>query len=451
MPEKSDGEKEPTRCRYLDEYDNVFETTETLSQGGQGIVYRMTDPDLALKRPMRDGKLLEDITLNNEFKNVFLLALPDGIPVTTPRCVLKECPGYIMSLLNGMKPISCFQLTPEVEKEYDAGPLPAWLSAFEKNRRAAYVVMHYARTGGAKRRLLVLAKTAAILARLHAYGLVYGDISQNNVFMGAEEDPMVWLIDADNIRLERLHGGGGVYTPGLGAPEIVKGEDSSRPRSDCWAFSVLAYKLLRLAHPFIGTAVTGESGEEEDWANETGTGLSAEEMAYRGEYPFVDDESDRSNVLPKNATLFAREWLFTPQLRQLFQETLGAGRKDPSRRPAMGFWAMECARAADSMVICPNCGMSYFPDSETICPYCDSTKPTYVEVKTARWKLVLSARDGEKRDFKLPHRLFHPFSLRHFAEEESVLTVDFENRSCVAQRGTVLPDGVTIEFVEETK
>lgn len=117
----------------------------------------------------------------------------------------------------------------------------------------------------------------------------------------------------------------------------------------------------------------------------------------------------------------------------------------------MGFWAMECARAADSMVICPNCGMSYFPDNEKTCPYCGSPKPTYVEVKTARWKLVLSGQGGERGDFKLPHRLFHPFSLRHFDEEESVLTVDFENRLCAAQRGSVLPDGVEIEFVEGTK
>ena len=35
-------------------------------------------------------------------------------------------------------------------------------------------------------------------------------------------------------------------------PEVVQGRDQSRPRTDCWAFAVMTFKLLALCHPFIG-------------------------------------------------------------------------------------------------------------------------------------------------------------------------------------------------------
>lgn len=457
--EAKDKKSAETRSCCIDEYDNVFEVTQPLSSGGQGIVYRLTDADLALKRPARDGVVLEDVRFNDEFKKVRLLALPDRVQVTTPLSTLKGAPGYVMRLLNGMRPLTLFQLKPEDEKAFEGKPLPAWLAGFDddRKRRGGYVYLHYAKTGGAKRRHLTLAKTAAILARLHANGLVYGDISLNNVFVGEGADPAVWLIDADNLRLERARGGGGVYTPGLGAPEVVTGKDDSRPRSDCWAFAVMAYKLLRLAHPFLGAKVSGESGEEEDWANVPlggAPGMTAEDMAYSGMFPFVDDENDRSNALPKNVMTIPRDWLFTTQLKRLFQETLGAGRTDASRRPAIGFWAMECARAADLMITCPNCGMTYFPESVKLCPYCDSDNSPYVLIKTSRWRLLASEKDVTDGTLGLPHRMFHPFSLRQFdeieryCESDVTLSLDFGRRISAAQRGSVLPEGIEVSFSE---
>ena len=57
------------------------------------------------------------------------------------------------------------------------------------------------------------------------------------------------------MRLELSSGGVSVYTPGYGAPEVVQGRDQSRPRTDCWAFAVMTFKLLALCHPFIGNKV----------------------------------------------------------------------------------------------------------------------------------------------------------------------------------------------------
>ena len=80
-------------------------------------------------------------------------------------------------------------------------PIPEWLSGVD-DRKVASALMHYSISGSTKRRLGVLSILASILARLHAAGLVYCDVSPNNCFMSEEDPRSVWLIDADNLRFE---------------------------------------------------------------------------------------------------------------------------------------------------------------------------------------------------------------------------------------------------------
>lgn len=51
-------------------------------------------------------------------------------------------------------------------------------------------------------------------------------------------------------------------TPRYGAPEIVQGVDRSRPRTNCWAFAVMAFETLSLVHPFIGKKVLDPDDDE---------------------------------------------------------------------------------------------------------------------------------------------------------------------------------------------
>ena len=78
--------------------------------------------------------------------------------------------------------------------------IPKWLAAIP-DKDVALLLFHYADTGSTRRRLFALSKCASILARLHSAGLVYGDISPNNVFVGDGDSREVWLIDADNLQL----------------------------------------------------------------------------------------------------------------------------------------------------------------------------------------------------------------------------------------------------------
>lgn len=431
-----------------DEYGNQHYLADELARGGQGVVSRTKDADLAIKQPLDASGLPDkDANLRERIQNIRRLPMPPRIPVSLPLATLRDEPGYVMRLLSGMKPFGFFDLDGRTKQKLEErNPvLPQWLAGIP-DKDMALRLLHYASTGSTRRRLFALSKCASILARLHSAGLVYGDISTNNVFIGEGSSRDVWLIDADNMRFELPSGGSSVYTPGYGAPEVVRGTDSSRPQTDCWAFSVMAFKILALCHPFIGKKVQEPEDAEGGWDADPvvdGAPVDLDERAYAGFLPFVDDEDDDSN---KCTNGLPREWVVTQRLRLLFQETFGEGREHPYRRPAIGFWALELAKAFDHSLECPECKMSYVADDHRKCPYCGAPRPTFIRARTPRWEVLIY---GDATEFTLPHRLFHPFSFEHNDDTACEAVVE---KTVSPARGTkAFPDNLTFELVEGEK
>jgi serine/threonine protein kinase len=146
------------------------------------------------------------------------------------------------------------------------------------------------------------------------------------VFVDDNNSSNVWLIDADNLRFERIYGGNSVYTPHYGAPEIVQGRDQSRPRTDCWSFAVMAFRTLSLCHPFIGKKVLEPDDAEGGWDAEPakdGVPADLDEQAYAGYLPFIDDEEDDTNA---NNSCFPRELVAHQHFDAFFRKLLA--RKD---------------------------------------------------------------------------------------------------------------------------
>lgn len=434
--------------KVADEYGNQHQLSNELARGGQGVVYRTIDADLAVKQPLAaNGEVARTSDSQAQFQKIRCLPLPPRIPISLPLATLRDEPGYVMKLLSDMEPFAAFELSGEARNKLGDEAIPQWLAgAQDKNN--ALTLMHYARSGSTKRRLLALGKVAAILARLHAAGLVYGDISPNNCFMGDGGSREVWLIDADNLRFEFACGGNSIYTPRYGAPEIVQGTDQSRPRTDCWAFAVMAFETLSLVHPFIGQKVLDPDDDEDGWDTEpvpdtAPAGL--DEQAYAGYLAYVDDQDDDSN---RALSGLPRALALTPQLTRLFQETFGAGRTKPWRRPSMTFWALELTRAHDQSVECPDCAMSYLEDHET-CPYCKMPRPAVAIAATDRWHMIIQPPGTE---VSLPHRLFRPFSMELNGRTEYEAVIDFQHESADRARGTEsLPPGLSFEFLREER
>ena len=443
--------------RLIDDYGNIHDLQVELARGGQGVVYRTGDSDLAIKQPLdAEGRPNQKSNLRARFQSIRHLPLPARIQISLPIAILRDEPGYVMRLLNNMKPFSFFELNGTEKKKIlndiknKTQELPKWLTGCDIN--AALILFHYMKTGSTQLRLTALSKCACILARLHASGLVYGDISPNNVFVGEGESPDVWLIDADNLRLEQAQGGSSVYTPCYGAPEIIQGKDHARPRSDCWAFAVMAFRALTLSHPFIGKKVLDPEDDEGGWDSdpvEEGAPVDLDEQAYAGYLPFIDDEYDTSNASCSLPPL-PRELIATQRLRQLFQETFSPGRTEPHRRSSMAFWAIELARASDQSIRCLNCAMTYFVNNHSECPYCKTERSSFIRAKTPRWELIFSPNASDI--ILLPHRLFYSFSLQKNNDIECEGIVDLKNKSVKPVRGTkAFPLELSFEFVEENK
>ena len=324
-----------------------------LGRGGQGVVLRTRSPHIAVKligampvsAPNQAPNPQKQALLRRRIEDVRTLPL-SGLNLAQPLSMLRDHVGYTMRLLNGMVPICSLIAEP-------GGKVGAF----------------YQQTGGVGRRLKLLAKTATLLARLHAVPLVYADISDNNVFISEATDASeVWLIDLDNLDYPSPNAPS-VYTQSFGAPEVVTGRASVTTLSDCYAFAVLAFYVLAQVHPFIGDYVDDEFMERE-------------QAAFEGEVPWIEDPDDNTNWTDKG---IPRHLVLSEPVRNLFERTFGAGRKDRTQRPSMTEWADVLHRAVDRIVSCKECESTFDVGAKN-CPFCAaSPSPSFIHMQVNRW------------------------------------------------------------------
>lgn len=338
---------------------------EPLGRGGQGVVLRTRNPHIAVKligeftapssgTAHHQAKVAsKQEALRRRLEDVRLLPLPD-LHMARPLAMLRDQVGYTMQLLQDMAPIRSLIV-----------------KSGEKN-----TAEFYRSTGGLGRRLDLLAKTAGLLARVHAIPLVYADISDNNIFVSAQTDASeVWLIDLDNLDYVSANSTG-IYTPGFGAPEVVAGRAGVSTLSDAYAFAVLAFQVLAQTHPFLGDYV-----ENGGWDGDDGTDREA--LAFRGEVPWIEDSQDDSNHTSNG---IPRHLVLSKPVRELFQRTFEAGRMDRLKRPGLSEWADVLRRAADRVVVCPACRSS-FDVTAGRCPFCPaSPRPSFIHLQVNRWE-----------------------------------------------------------------
>lgn len=372
--------------QYVDEFGNVHVRGTELGHGGQGVVFRTRDADVAIKLLARDGVPVSNQRCCDEYREnlrrVRLLPLPPRLQLAGPVAGLRDVAGYVMRLLSDMQPFSHFFPGSDYLRKISEADVPGWLKGVSPD--LAGRLMYYRHTGGLLRRLEGLYKCAVLLSRIHGAGLVYGDVSPANVYIAKSDDLNdVWLIDADNLRFETPAARGGMYTPKFGAPELVQGLDGARPRTDCHAFAVLAFHLLSMVHPFIGDHV--QEGGDADWADDNAEEQNLDAQALAGLLPWVDDEDDNLNRTDDG---LPRELVLSDGLRRLFQETFGPGRTMPWRRPSIFHWPEALARALDIAVRCPNCAMGSYcapVAQEFTCPYCGTELASLLKIDAFEW------------------------------------------------------------------
>ncbi len=185
---------------------------------------------------------------------------------------------------------------------------------------------------------------------LHAKGLAYRDISENNVFVDVETGRTA-ICDTDNVAPN------GEPSPIAGtlrymAPEISLGRAEASAQTDLHALAVLLFLMLMLNHPFDGAL------------ERTSPVLDrAALLRLYAEHPvFIFDPADDSNrPIPgrhDNAIVF---WaLYPPFVRDLFVRAFTAGVRDPGARVRESEWRTAMIRLRDSIFPCGSCGAECF-------------------------------------------------------------------------------------------
>ena len=301
-----------------------YKLGEEISSGGQGCVFRCAnDARRAIKLYKDNNSKFELVRRLNLDKKVFIV----------PEVFLRDNNGYVMELLeDGMQSLNSIFCEPLKESGFS----PNW----------------YSKTGGLQKRYAVLAEISKALHYLHSNGMIYRDISLNNIFVSADPTKTsVCFIDCDNITYASQCSNQ-IGTPGFIPPEFFNGK-SYGSLSEVFSFAVLAFSILRTQHPFKGSFFQNNPPEivQEKYKNYL--------------LPYID-ATDPSNHLPY---LFEEKNVFPEILQVMFHEIFESKLSIPMERKSISKWHEIFQNLQTRLLVCESCGNQYLLSMKE-CPWC---------------------------------------------------------------------------------
>lgn len=298
---------------------------DRIGEGGQGIVFSTTAQGAAVKVLNGEGTDERRSMVDAQIARVIRMPIAD-LPVAAPRFpLIGDAIGYTMTAVTGMVSLS--------ELILDA--LSGWSQDW------------YVNTGGIRKRLEVLESLSDLISVIHARGLVYCDLSANNVLVSESPDrSRIFLIDLDNLCLltdqPRI-----IFSPPFAAPEQkLTGATQS---TDLFSLAVLGYALLAATNPFYGKQL--DAMPPEVLQKEPHSALA----------PWIDDANDSTNSweygIPRVLTI-------SPALWRDFVKTFVNGRENGTARASASQFASDARRAKYALERCSNCTWDNFVSKE---------------------------------------------------------------------------------------
>ncbi|HYW18466.1 MAG TPA: hypothetical protein VE956_03985 [Nodularia sp. (in: cyanobacteria)] len=349
-----------------------YKLVAQLNQGRQGAIYTTEDENILVKVRKPPDSSSADF---HKHLRILIRRNLEVDALVLPRAVLDEpYLGYVMDRVNDSISL--------VELVYPKILTTNW---------------HVA-TGGLRRRLRIAAQLARTIQQIHRNGLCYVDLSWQNVLVSSDpKQTFIKLIDADNLIVPGTSFAEVMGSPGFIAPEILKESRFPDHACDRWSLAVAIFHLLVLNHPFIGDEVL--EGEPE-----------LEEIAYRGELPFIDSRDNKQNRSTKGLPLGR---VLTRKLRDLSRRAFENGVADPWARPSPEEWLIALLEAADQTALCPKCGATtYLPEmrgTPFVCDWCGQTSDRPIELGFFNVDPAIdNLAEDERKELirnKKPHRL----------------------------------------------
>ena len=333
----------------IDKNKNSYNIQSLIGEGAQGKTYLLENGGFIAKL---FSNIKNETTLKSTISFLTRLGLDKecfAIPIVE---VCQPRIGYISEFASGMISLTSLKWTNQTND------LQTW----------------FTESGGLYRRYRILMKLAERMRTLHSKGLVYCDLSPNNVFISAEANKdHVLLIDLDNLTYKTSNYKN-IYTPFYAAPEIVSSNSANSMGSDCFSFAIIAYELLTLSHPFIGDYVS--EGDPE-----------LEEDALNGKLPWVDDSNDDINARTSG---IPSSFFITKDMMNLFRRTFEIGLNEISQRPTAAEWYTALTKALNELIKCPNCNSHYILSNQYECPFCSYKSSSVVCLQIKRWEELMT-------------------------------------------------------------
>lgn len=427
-----------TKSRKKIVYDsqgNQYELTGKIGEGGQGMVCSTDRAGTLIKiinskdKEKIDRAIKQIAWIGQQNISDLNMALPK-IAVTRPKH------GYVMELMDGL-----ISLQKVLDKSFNG---------FQDNDS----LEQYLQTGGVARRTKLLLEIATTLSELHSRGYAYGDLSPANIFVSESVNhSQVWFIDCDNICFNEREGTTHLYTPGYGAPEVVRNEQNVNSLTDAWSFAVIAFELLTHQHPFKGLKF--EDGEPE----------IAEQQAFEGEFSWVYDAQDDSNESTGGIPL---DVVSNLDIAALFKQCFEDGKKNPLLRPSLSQWRAVLQKAVDQTLDCQYCRQQFFyrqDKSDQICSFCDehSTPDSFIKFE----QVLVEQEEGDDQYHPLNNiRILNkddsivfnsaPYGTQLWVDATSLLTIEWREdklKILPTNNATVLIHKAesTLEFTQEKR
>lgn len=313
-----------------DQDDRQYFLASELAAGGQGIVYR-TQGSTDLVKLFKSSRNASD-----EIARVRRMPL-SGLPVARPMSLINEPGGYTLK----------FQTDMDVVRSL-------------KYNHRNHVRDWWFDTGGLGRRLWLGARIASIFERLHSRGLVYGDVSANNIMVSkSNEFTEVSLIDLDNLSYFGERTSAEVWTPTYSAPEVAENFSPPSFESDDFSLAVILFELITMIHPFMdGDSVKGTPTDSEIY-----------ELARRCLVPSVIDSGGENNC--STYPVHNEKQLLGDDLLKLFNVTFDSKSFAIEDRITAGRFRVGLAQGALSTIECGKCDWAYSSKIFPACPDCD--------------------------------------------------------------------------------
>ena len=351
-----------------------FTLGKSLGSGIEGQVFEIVgQPKIVAKLIKTDTKSKDEI----EFIKKHLMWLCNvaskdetiASRFVLPKIILDDDLGYLMWKIEDHIKLSDFMSGPK-----DKSDIEQW----------------YLNEFPLKKRLDILIFIFNSLTAIHKSGLVFTDLSPNNILIHQRFNSVVY-IDTDNIRRQSDQFYSVLGTPGYIAPEVYYSFDNKTKEyidklginrdflptagnlsvdSDVFSAAIIAFQLLTLQHPFIGDKVENGSSRLEESA------LKCLESY------ILDENSDNTSSKPL-VHLFTEGKTTSNELRKLFWRTFVFGKYNPKLRPTAQEFSDALMEVYDKLTRCEKCGhwQIYEFNTKNICANCDSPIDQRVQFK----------------------------------------------------------------------